>query len=54
MNKGFQSHLVKGKTSMLKRYGNSRKQRHLVQYGGLKRATGRDDALVKLGKMKNS
>lgn len=39
---------------MLKSYGNSMKQRHLVQYGSLKRATGRDDALVKLGKMKNS
>ena len=37
---------------MLKRYGNSREQRHLVQYGDLKRVTGRDEALIKLGRMK--
>lgn len=30
----------------------SKKQRHLAQYG-LKKVTGRDDALVKLGRMNN-
>lgn len=33
---------------MLRGYGSSKKQRHLAQYGGLKKATGRDDALVNL------
>lgn len=54
MNKGVQFHLVKGKRGMLKRYGNSRKQRHLVQDEGIKKAIRRDDVLVKLGRMKNS
>lgn len=38
---------------MLKGYGSSMKQRHLAQYG-LKKVTGRDDDLVKLGRMNNS
>lgn len=37
LNRGFPSHLVKGKRGMLKEYGNSKKQRHLAQYGALKK-----------------
>lgn len=39
---------------MFKRYASTKKQEHLAYYGGLKKATGRDNVLAKLGGMMNS
>lgn len=46
--------LGKSKRGMFKRYVSTKKQEHLAYYGGLKKATGRDNVLAKLGGMMNS